>query len=182
MPRLFIALDMPEAARHALTALHDDTLDVRWAPLEQYHLTLRFLGETEAATAETVAEALADVRVRPFRLHLSGLGVFPSLRRPRVLVARAEAEPVLEALHRRVEAALGQLGFEPESRAFRPHVTLARFPRGRRPSSSLCAHLHAYLDRHAAFHALSDVRQFILYESVLRPEGALHRPLATFQL
>ena len=176
MPRLFVALDLPEAAQRALASLREGAFDVRWTPPERYHLTLRFLGDVEAADA--VAGALADVRARPFRLRLSGLGVFPSARKPRVLIARAEAEPALEALHRRVEAALGLLGAEPDPKPFRPHVTLARFRRNPPPSSDLRAYLNAYRDVDVAW----DVRRFVLYESLLRPKGAQHRPLATFRL
>ena len=85
---------------------------------------------------------------------------------------------MLDVLHRRIEAALDVLGMGPDPKPFRPHVTLARFRRTPPPSPDL----RTYLDAHRDVGVAWDVRRFVLYESRLRPEGAEHRPLATFPL
>ncbi len=181
MPRLFVAIDLPEAARETLRVLRTDLDGARWTPPAQYHLTLAFLGEVEPERTAAITEALEQVAGAPLELRLQGLNVFPSRRRPRVLVAGVERAEALTALHARVEAAMEALGFAPENRAFRPHVTVARL------KAPPLAELRAYLRRrqdlgHQDLKAAWRADRFHLYESVLRPEGAVHRRRATFVL
>ena len=177
MPRLFVAIDLPDAHKAKLAGLRGDALPGRWTPLQQYHLTLRFIGEVNEEGAATVEQALADLRGEGFSLQGRGLGVFPSPRRPRVLFAALDPAPVLLALQAQVEQALRAIGLDEESKPFRPHVTLARLRQ---------VHSHTvrdFLRTHQAF-TLEPfaVDRFYLYESVLRREGALHRRRATFVL
>ncbi|ARA92532.1 2'-5' RNA ligase [Rhodothermaceae bacterium RA] len=177
MPRLFVALDVTDATRQALAALRDDTLPARWTPPHQYHLTLRFLGEVPDDAVEAIRTALATVQAAPVVLRGTGLGVFPSLRRPRVLFARIDETPALMRLHAAVEAALTRVGLPPDERPFHPHITLARLSR---PDARRVRRFRA---RHA------DVRiepmridAFTLYASRLGPDGAQHHPLTTYPL
>jgi RNA 2',3'-cyclic 3'-phosphodiesterase len=134
-----VAVLLPDALRaridEAAAALRRRGGAVSWVRVENFHVTLRFLGAIDEATVGGVREALAEAAggVAPFRLALGGFGGFPSARAPRVIWvgATAGAEPLV-ALHARMEAALGRRGIPPEGRAFHPHVTLgrAREPRG----------------------------------------------------
>lgn len=104
--------------------------DVRWVRLDGLHLTLRFLGPTEAdripptiAAVEAVAAAVAG----PIRIELSGSGTFPPGRRPRALwIGVSAGGQELAELAARTEEALVEAGWQPEGRPFRPHLTLAR--------------------------------------------------------
>ncbi|NTV62244.1 MAG: RNA 2',3'-cyclic phosphodiesterase [Oscillochloris sp.] len=129
--RLFIAIDLPAPVRAALAEVqarlrrHD--LAVRWAAIEGMHLTLQFLGETEAQLLPDLRAALARIPPPSFTLRLSGLGTFPNPTRPRVLwVGLGNDLAPLDELQQAVLDATRPLGFAPEARAFSPHLTLGR--------------------------------------------------------
>lgn len=130
--RLFAALWLPEplaeAARRRLERLRAGARGVRWVRPEQLHLTLKFLGETPGDRRPAVEGALAGAAAagRPIDLRLTSGGVFPSGGPPRVLWLGAEPAGELAALAGAVDEALAPLGFPPESRPFRPHLTLGR--------------------------------------------------------
>ena len=177
MPRLFVAIDLPDGHKTKLAELRDDALPGRWTPLQQYHLTLRFIGEVDEDRAATVEQALADLRGEAFSLQGRALGVFPSRRRPRVLFAALDPAPALLALQTQVEHALRAIGFDAEQKSFHPHVTLARLRRAHPPT------VRAFLQAHQTFTLdPCEVNRYYLYESVLRREGALHRRRAMFEL
>ena len=98
----------------------------RWVPAENYHLTLRFIGETPAYQEEEIDLALAGLKTRGFPLTLSGLGTFSKGGRATALWVGVERSPPLEHLRAKVETALQRIGLEPERRRFSPHITLAR--------------------------------------------------------
>ena len=179
--RAFLAVEIGEGARRAVAAAAERLArevrgrEVRWAPPESYHLTLRFLGEISAEQAARVAARVAEAvaPLAPFELRLGELVAFPSLRRPRVLAASVEPEAPLAELARRVEAATLRAGLSPEARAFRPHLTLGRV-RDR-----------AHPDLRAAGPLASEpfrVAEVVLFRSDLHPEGALHTPLERLAL
>ena len=166
MPRLFVAIDLPDDHKTALVGLRDDALPGRWSRPAQYHLTLRFIGEVDEEHAAAVEQTLAGVRGETFTLQGRGLGVFPSPRRPRVLFAALDPAPALLALQARIDRALRAIGLDDDPKPFRPHVTLARL-RGADANA-----VRAFLRAHEAFTLDPfEVRHYALYESVLRPEG-----------
>lgn len=170
MPRLFTALDVPASAHERIQSLTTDTLEARWTPPEKYHVTLRFIGEVSEERAETIADALREVQAAPVTLRPRGLTAFPSRRKPRVLVVSFEKTPALSSLYHTVEEALGAVGVDPEDRHYHPHLTFARLKQAR-PED-----VHAYLRAQDSFEIDPlPVEQFHLYESILRPEGALHQ-------
>jgi RNA 2',3'-cyclic 3'-phosphodiesterase len=131
--RCFVAVLLPDRVRAGLAAvcaeLRGQTRGVAWVRSDNLHLTLRFLGEIDTVALEQVREAVvaAAAGVEPFAVTLRGLGGFPPGRPPRVLWAGlAAGSASLEALYARLEAALIARGIPGESRAFHPHVTLAR--------------------------------------------------------
>ena len=137
--RTFVALLLPDRVRAGLAAVSSElraqTRGLTWVAPDNLHLTLRFLGEVDAAALERVrdAVAVAAAAVAPFSVNLGGLGGFPTGRAPRVLWASVAAGGErVEALFAELEAALVARGIPGESRAFHPHVTLARArdPRG----------------------------------------------------
>ncbi len=177
MPRLFVAIDLPDAHKAKLAGLRDDALPGRWTPTQKFHLTLRFIGEVDEDRVATVEQALAGFQGEAFSLQGRGLGVFPSPRRPRVLFAALDNPPVLLELQAQVEQALRAIGLDEDPKPFRPHVTLARLRR-------VDAHtVRAFLGKHQAFTLDPfEVDRYYLYESVLRREGALHIKRDTYKL
>lgn len=136
--RLFVAINLPEAERvrlyDATASLRDSRLPVRWVSLDALHLTLEFLGEVAASGVSMIPSALEQAAsAHPqFDLAIGGLGAFPSERNPRVVWIGIRPVPELLSLQRGVEAALAPLGFEPEARAFSPHLTIGRARRDAR--------------------------------------------------
>jgi 2'-5' RNA ligase len=146
---------------------------------DNLHLTLKFLGdvalERTAEVSCTLAESAAGVPV--FSAELRGVGAFPHAGRPSVVWAGLMGADALVRLAERLEASLELQGFARESRAFHPHVTLARV-KGRPPGG-----LRALLERHAATSFGPVVIASVeLYESELRREGAKHTVLASVRL
>jgi RNA 2',3'-cyclic 3'-phosphodiesterase len=125
--RLFVGLDFPWDLRERLRAMAAlSSPGARWVPPENYHLTLRFIGETPGYQAEEIDHALAALKVPGFTLTLAGLGTFSKSGRVISLWIGVERNPSLDHLHAKIETALQRIGLEPERRRFAPHVTLAR--------------------------------------------------------
>jgi len=130
LPRLFTAIEIPEAVRLRLSLLRAPIAGAKWVQREDMHITLRFAGDIDGRTADDLADLLAEVSMAPFTASISGLGTFGG-RDPRVLWAGVGAGPELGALYRANERAARAAGLEPDPRDFRPHVTLARMRRAR---------------------------------------------------
>src|SRR5438105_2008647 len=129
MPRLFTAIEIPEAIRMHLSLLRAPLAGAKWIEPEDMHITLRFAGDIDGRTADELVDFLAGVRARPFPVTIAGVGAFGG-RDPRVLWAGVEAGEPLDALKRANDRAARAAGLQPEARAFKPHVTLARMRRG----------------------------------------------------
>jgi len=169
VPRLFVAIDLPEAIKDRLEPLCRGLPGARWVRDRQFHLTLRFLGEVEGPAFATVAEALRLVRLPPFELGLQGVGHFPPRGRPRVLWAGLAHGPGLLEAHRQVERVLRRAGQPPEERNFAPHVTLARL------NGAPLPRVVGWLQDHAYLHGEPfRVERFELFSSVLGREGSQH--------
>lgn len=180
--RLFVAIRFPESLRAALwdatAPLREAGPSVRWTPVGQLHITLRFLGAVSTGSIGKIDERLREVAAgcARFTLSLGGVGAFPSLRRPRVLWLGAGSCSELSTLHAAVETALKACGFDPEDRPFRPHVTLGRVRRGSRRGAAAPGE-SAELARAAAavgFRTELGVSHLYLMRSRLGPAGAKH--------
>ncbi|TDR94855.1 RNA 2',3'-cyclic phosphodiesterase [Enterovirga rhinocerotis] len=126
MPRLFTALEIPDAAADALTMLRGGLPGARWIDRENYHVTLRFFGDVDGATARDLFALLAESRRRgPIDVTLDALGSFGG-DRPRSLFARVAPSTDLARFQTAQEKLARQAGLEPEGRKYTPHVTLAR--------------------------------------------------------
>jgi 2'-5' RNA ligase len=176
--RLFIALTLPAAVREILATLPQKTAGVSWSRPEQWHLTLRFLGDVPASQIERLLERLATVHVEPFVLPVEGVGTFPPNRPPRVVwIGTGSGHPRLFQLRQRIDDAVLAAGIDLDVRSFHPHVTLARCNEEVGPG------LSPWLHRHREFTAPPfRVESFELYRSELHPGGAVHTELATYPL
>ena len=177
MIRLFVALQLPEEHRLLLSRLQGGLPNVRWVPLENMHLTLRFIGDIANNLAADLDEELAAVDADAFPLELQGVGHFDTRGTARALWAGVKLTPQLSALQARVEKAAVRAGLEPERRKFHPHVTLARlkdFPLDR---------LAGYLSDYAGLTAPSfTVARFSLMSSRLHKDGSIYTSEAEYDL
>ena len=182
--RLFLAMDLPDAPRRDLAAIQADLRarcpGWRWVRPASIHLTMRFLGdvgpELDAASRRSWEEVTAACPA--VRLRLGRVGVFQGPSRPRVLWVSASEEPEgearLESLARGLEQAARALGFLPEDRPFRPHLTLARAAGSERPVPPPA--------EPRAIGEIFEVGEVVLFRSDLDPSGARYTRLAAYPL
>lgn len=159
MPRLFSGLEIPGEIAERLAMLKGGLEGARWVDPENYHITLRFIGDVDGATAERYSEALGQIEADAFSLTLDGLGNF-GRGRPRAVWAGVAPSAPLEALRRAHEQAALIAGLEREGRNFHAHVTLARMRTGR--ASSVARYL---ADNGAFLSASFPVTRFVLYSA-----------------
>ena len=125
MPRLFTGIEIPAEQREQLARLRQPLPGLKWVDPENLHITLRFAGDIDNTRAAELADYLAGISVNAFEIRLAGLGVFGG-KDPRSIWVGLEAGPELDALARANERAARAAGLPPESRSFKPHVTVAR--------------------------------------------------------
>jgi 2'-5' RNA ligase len=177
MPRLFVALDLPEGVRDKLADISRDLPGADWVYSEQYHLTLRFIGEVDRETFLAVRQGLGSVTARSFHLSLRGIGCFPLRGDPETLWAGIPRNESLVRLRHKIESQLGRNGVPPDTRKFFPHVTLARVRECREDW------IGQYVSGHALFSVPEvPIQGFNLYSSRLTPEGAIHTLEGTYPL
>lgn len=184
LKRTFVAIDagMPEPLAGALdacrTALSGE--GIRWVRAGRMHLTLKFLGDTPANLIPSITGELqaAASGFENFSLELEGLGVFRSLKHPRVLWAGVRQNTILEGLHAEIQNRLQPYGFPGRSEGFSPHLTLGRMKRIVDPER-----LKRFLDRMGgvSFGQVS-VREVVYFESILAPSGARYRIISRLPL
>ena len=174
--RLFIGIRPPEVVRDSLIDLMEGVDNARWQDDDQLHLTLRFIGNMDPHSADDLADLLGGIKVPSFELRISGTGTFAKKGRVHTLWAGIEPKAELLALQSRIERVCIAAGIEPEHRKYHPHITLARLNRSTGP-------LEPFLSRTAGFApAPFRVDSFILYESILRPEGSNYDPVIRYVL
>lgn len=176
MIRTFLAVNLSVPTIRAVTEAQGElrqavgrSLRVAWVAPANLHLTVKFLGQTEAEVAEAVGDVLARglAAHRPFELKALGAGAFPDEHRPRVLwVGLRDESGALKALQDDVEQWMEALGFAREARPFAPHLTLGRVKEGH---GSVAEALAPF--RETVF-GTSTIRDVTLYESRLRAKGA----------
>lgn len=187
--RAFVAIELSDAAKRALTALIQSLRDRRIDGLrlvrpEGMHLTLKFLGDIDASRVPRIADALvtASARHAPFRLTLADPGFFPNADRARVLWigVGGELRPLLD-LQRDVDETLATLGFAAEKRPFNPHLTIARMRDSASRADRRCA-----ADALAAYPLPDGIaisaNAASLMQSELRPGGAVYTRIAHARL
>lgn len=125
MPRLFTALEIPRNAAMSLSLLRGGLPGARWIDVENYHITLRFIGDVDWRTADEIIDKLDRIERPEFQLQLTGTGAFGS-KKPHSVWAGVSNHPEMYALQAEIERICQRLGLQPDPRKFTPHVTLAR--------------------------------------------------------
>jgi 2'-5' RNA ligase len=174
MMRLFTALELPPAIRDALLAAMGGVAGARWQRDDQLHLTLRFIGEVDRHQARDIAAVLGSVNFVPFQLSLASPGTFDKRGRIDALWVGVTPQDAVAALARRIDQALQRVGVPPETRAFVPHITVARFGRDIGPLGAfplLPLPVQAF-----------DITGFALWESRLSHDGSDYRIIERYPL
>jgi len=159
MPRLFTGLEIPADVAQALSMLRGGLPGARWIDPENYHVTLRFIGDVDDAIAQEIAWLLGKVRRKDFELRLDGLQSFGG-RKPRAVIAAVAPSQSVMELQAEHERLMRRVGLDPEARKYTPHVTLARL----RDTSSF--EVAEYLSARGAFRSPPfSVPRFVLFSS-----------------
>ncbi len=179
--RAFIAINISPEIVQRLKAISKDLqaslkgVPVRWVPVENIHITLKFLGDVSESNLDLLKEMIESETARHAQLEISAgeLGAFPSIRRPRVLWVNVQAPPELITLQRAIDIETARLGYDREDRPFSPHLTLGRVSRN---ATSGDAHrisevLEAYM---LGYIGAARIREVVLYRSDLYPSGAVY--------
>ena len=191
--RLFVALDLlPEvrqAAAEVARELKSSGADLKWVKPESMHLTLKFLGETPESQVPDIKEALKEACAGKSALDLAikGCGSFPGQKKPQVVWLGLEGQvDHLRDLAGAIETRLELLGFPPERRTFKAHLTLGRLrrgpKRGGRPGGSVVPLVRAIAAQKEYQGPAFRADNVVLMKSTLRPTGPIYEPLAEFKL
>jgi RNA 2',3'-cyclic 3'-phosphodiesterase len=184
--RLFVALELPSAVRDNFAALMNELRTLgqgasprapRWVPVENLHVTLKFIGTIAPKQLDEIRTALSAVRSElPVELSIRGLGFFPNANRPRVVWAGVTGSHNLGSIAGDIDRGLAKLGVPSEQREFIPHLTLARCER-----VTISPELRSAIEKNAA-RDFGELRtnEFRLIESKLKPSRAEYTTLQSF--
>jgi RNA 2',3'-cyclic 3'-phosphodiesterase len=182
--RAFVALELPDHAREFLnemiTVLKQTRADVRWSRSSSVHITLKFLGDIDVSQVPDIVRELTPVFAGQARfvIAISGLGVFPNLRQPRVVWAGLnDNSGHLRKMAGLVDSAFYTLGFKTESRPYSPHLTLGR-TRSDEGKESLIELIKNMECKGPGF----EVQTAKLFQSVLGPAGPKYSPISIFNI
>lgn len=185
MKRLFIAIPVNEENKENIRKLLDElrklSLEAKIERIENMHLTLKFLGNTEGNKIEIINQGLSEIakKHQEFEAEFRRFGFFPNARNPRIFWLGIE-EPAQKIINLQsdIEKAMERLGYEREKKPFKSHLTLARIKNSR--------NIIKFIESIKKFSELTfepvRVNHFILYESILKPEGAEYYALKKFFL
>ncbi len=188
--RAFVAVEITPTLKEKL---HKETESLRaalprsiarWVNVGNIHLTLKFLGDTRMDELDKLKTYLAEevAAEKPFDLAINGIGVFASFSRPSVIWAGVrEDSGTLLSLYRSVETAAGKIGSEPERRPFSPHLTLGRIQRNISAAEKDRIRV-AVLSHESLDFGTMQVNSLHLFESKLKPTGAVYRSLFEVEL
>lgn len=187
--RAFVALEMPEAIHRSLAEVSEGLkkellgIPLRWVPVQNMHLTMKFLGEVMPDRVEEFGRVVKTrcAQFASFQISITGLGAFPSLRRARVIWVGIEAPQSLSDLVTALESDFATLGFQREKRPFSAHLTLARVREHAQPSA-----LQKIYDVISSFPSPNTIsamaNKVVLFRSELKPSGSVYNPLSQFLL
>lgn len=174
--RLFVALRPPHPVRALLRAAMHGISAARWQDDDQLHLTLRFIGEVDRHRAEDIAAALGALHAPALAAQIAGVGLFERKGWPHTIWAGVEPLAPILGLHRKIDQLLARVGIDAETRAFVPHITLARLNRAAGPVAP-------FLTQNSDLASPPfDFTHVILYESELAHGGARYHPVVRYPL
>ena len=186
--RAFIAVELPLEIRQTVCGATSKLRNeigalVRWVPIENMHLTLKFLGDVSPSNVDMLSQMLrAEMDLfNCFDLRLNGLGSFPNLKRPRVIYIGIQAPAGLEALQRGIESAARRLGYGSEERGFSPHLTIGRVKQNVTATEQQTIRRALEGTKIDAL-GTARVNSVELFKSYLRPTGSVYTRLYSARL
>lgn len=178
--RCFIAVELPDKIRRAIVeridVLKESGADVKWVSVENIHITLQFLGETEEALIPMIKEALNKIvaSYTPFYIKIAHVGCFPDGKRPRIIWVGVENAQILNNLHADITSEMVRFGYRKEERDFTPHITVGRVKSQRNMGEML----RRVTEMKATCFSDFEVCYLTLMKSALKPSGAVYYSLA----
>ena len=182
--RAFIALEIPPTLQHTIQestrtlrqSLGDEL--IRWVPLYNVHLTLKFLGDVSSTNLDLIKQMLiVEAAQHPCsEMQVKGIGSFPNPRRPRVIWIGLQATPVLESLQRGIESASARLGYEADERGFSPHLTIGRVKQNL-SALEIQRIRNALEETKIGLLGIVQVAAVHLFKSELQPNGSVYTKL-----
>jgi 2'-5' RNA ligase len=184
--RSFIAVDIPEDILNQVNQAADalkkrlDKSPVRWVPIHNIHLTIKFLGDVSTANIEIVERILQSEasQYQSFEISVGGLGAFPSKHRPRVIWIGIKASADMADFKRNIDLEIARLGYNREKRDFSPHLTLGRVSRNAN-LNELVNIGEVLSNAKVGFLGATRIKEVHLYKSDLKPNGATYTKLFT---
>lgn len=177
--RLFVGLRPPRDIRAALIEIMGGIGGARWQRDDQLHLTVRYIGEVDRRTADDIALALSRLPTEAIAIALNGVGRFAKQGRTDTVWAGITPGDALARLHRKVDHAMAGLGLPSETRAYLPHITLARLPRSFAAEQDIDAFIAAHAGLSSAPFAFGHLT---LFESELTRDGAAYHVVERWPL
>lgn len=187
--RAFIAVNITREIGELLDNILRDLqrelsgVPVRWVPVKNIHITLKFLGDVSISNLDVLKKIIAaEAASHPsFEISAGELGAFPSMKRPRVVWVHVGAPHELDALQRAIDNETDRLGYPKEDRPFSPHLTIGRVSRN--ATSEDQRRLGAFLMNYkSGVVGPARVQEVFLYKSDLQPSGAVYTPLFSAKL
>jgi len=184
--RAFVAIDLPIKIHQCLEKISNDLklrlsgIPIRWVPVQNIHLTLKFLGDVSENNIEVLTQILkVEAQAQtPFEISIGGIGAFPKMKRPRVIWTGIEAPPELLSLQRGIDTQTARLGYPRDKRPFSAHLTLGRVSRNIN-LQDLQYVGDVLTNLKIGFIGVAMVTQIHLYRSELKPSGAVYSKLYT---
>lgn len=175
---------MPENIKDAIADVIEkcglNAKGIKWVPVRNVHLTLKFLGDVKEDIIPEIEKGLALICVRHdvFNINIRGAGAFPNFKYPNVLWIGIDESEELKKLYEDIEEYMFELGFEKEDRKFSPHLTIGRV-KDRKGIKTVIKELYTFKD---TFFGSIEVNEVLLMQSVLKPTGAEYSEIAGFKL
>jgi RNA 2',3'-cyclic 3'-phosphodiesterase len=187
--RAFIAVDLSadvlDRLSQVMVGLREEIGDgaVRWIPVENMHLTLKFLGDVSLSNVDRLKEIIqtSAAGCPMFAVSVGGVGAFPSLLRARVVWAGVEGPPDLVTVQRMIDVETARLGYASENRPFKPHLTLGRVSRNVGPKE-LQKIAQVLKDKKVGFLGVTQVKEVHLFRSDLQSNGAMYTRICSATL
>lgn len=178
MSRLFVAIKIPDNIKQEVSLIKGGLYGARWTPQENYHITLRFIGETDDITAEDIHYNLSQIRADAFDLCLKTIGYFgKNKKEPRVLWTGANNFDVLDNLYDKVESAVSRANLEPMKQKFHAHCTIAKL------KGCSLDDVQKFIVSHNLFKSSPfNVNSISLLSSTLSKDGAKYHEIAEYPL
>jgi 2'-5' RNA ligase len=184
--RSFLAFELPSDIREILSDARNEMkgrlFNLRWVKLENIHLTLIFIGDFPSNRIDPAGEVLEEIchKYAPFSIQLKGMGIFGGVRHPRVLWAGIDGDlDRMGAFRDNLQEKLEKFGVKKENRRFKPHLTLARFKKGKKPEMELPQILSEFEDIRSPSCKLGEL---LFLKSDLTPKGAVYSNLKIWPL